>query len=155
MLIKYIIFAQYGFRSRLRCLASRESINVRRASSTRTDTAPVDPPTLPEIPEVDQPGIEWEVEPENIPDADAALGNIWTEVFRICPPVNVQGQPESSLDGTNDAGSFQSINDSEQTDDSDEDEDELNIAIDPAPGGISVESRLQEGFRVEVAKTGE
>ncbi|KAF8605878.1 hypothetical protein BDV93DRAFT_506496 [Ceratobasidium sp. AG-I] len=140
-------------KARLRRLASREAINSRRMSSTRANATPEDPPALPNIPEVGQSRIGWEFEPDDIPDADVDLGTIWAEVFHAHAPVEVEGQTESSLDGTNNAGSFQSINDSERVSES-EDEEESEIIIDHAPGGISLESRLQEGFRVEVAKTG-
>jgi hypothetical protein len=153
-LIVCIKCVNHDLRSRLRRLASRESINARRASSTRTNAAPADHPTFPEIPEVNELRADWEFEPEQIPDADLGLGNIWTEVFRMRAPINVQGQTESSLDRTNDAGSFQSVNESERT--SESDEDEVDIAINPAPGGISVALGRIRGFgRAESQENGE
>jgi hypothetical protein len=103
-----------------------------------------DPPVHPEI-----PGHGWDMEAEPIPEID--LSNIWDEVLCVWPTLDIGDGPESSLQGTNDAGSFVSARESEKTDHSIDDEE---IIYNPATDGLSPESQLKERFLVDMAKNG-
>ena len=90
-----------------------------------------------------------------MPDVEVELSNIWAEVLRARPPINDRNQTVSSLDGTNDAGSFESVNDSQKTSEGDEsDEGEILMVIDHGPGVLSPGERQQERYRVDAAKNG-
>ena len=83
---------KYSLRARLHRLASQESINLCCASSARANGPPEDPPAFSNVPEVDQSRIDWEFEPNNIPDAEVDLGTIWAEVFCAHAPIEVEAR---------------------------------------------------------------
>jgi hypothetical protein len=105
---------------------------------------PFDPP----VP-LEAPRDGWDMEIEPIPEID--LSNIWDEVLRVRPTLDIGDGARSSLQGTNDAGSFVSARESEKTDHSVDDED---VIYNPATNGLSPESLLKERFLVDVAKNG-
>jgi hypothetical protein len=137
-------------RHRLRRLASQESVNTRRAhQAVEPEPMPLDPPVLPDIYENGQQDIEWRAEIDNVPEEDLTI--VWEEVLRVRPPLDIEDKPDTSLQGTNDAGSFISANESERTDHT----EDGDIVYDPATGGLSPDSMLREQFMVDVAKNGE
>jgi hypothetical protein len=91
----------------------------------------------------------WEVETAPAPEID--LSDIWDQVLRIRPTLGVGDGPESSLQGTNNAGSFISAGESERTDHSVDDDE---VIYNPATNGLSPELLLKERFLVDVAKNG-
>jgi hypothetical protein len=140
-------------RRALRRLSSQQSIDAHRVRSPNVaepDTMPNDNaiPFDPSAP-LEVPRDGWDMETESIPEVD--LSNIWDEVLRVRPTLDIGDEPRSSLQGTNDAGSFVSARESEKTDHSIDDEE---VIYNPATDGLSPESLLKERFLVDVAKNG-
>jgi hypothetical protein len=100
----------------------------------------------PDIPEHLEPEIE--LEHDKVPEAD--LSNLWAEVWCTCPIIEVVDKPQTSLQGTNDAGSFISVRDSETDGTIDDDE----IIYDPVTNGLSPEAQLRAQFRIDAVKNG-
>jgi hypothetical protein len=140
-------------RRALRRASSQRSIDTHRARSPNVaepnaidnvDSFPNDPPAPHEVPEQG-----WEVEIEPAPEID--LSDIWDKVLHMRPTLDIGDAPKSSIQGTNNAGSFVSARESERTDHSVDDDE---VIYNPATNGLSPDSLLKERFLVDVAKNG-
>jgi hypothetical protein len=111
------------------------SPNVAEPNAIDNDSLLLDDlPAPPEVPEQ-----EWEVEAEPAPEID--LSDIWDKVLRMRPTLDIGDAPKSSLQGTNNAGSFVSARESERTDHSVDDDE---VIYNPMTNGLSPDSLLKE-----------
>jgi hypothetical protein len=121
------------------------SLNVAKHNSIYNDNIFLD--DLPAPPEVPEQG--WEVEAKPVPEID--LSDIWDKVLRMRLPLDIGDGPKSSLQGTNNAGSFISARESEKTDHSVDDDE---VIYNPTTNGLLPELLIKERFLVDVAKNG-
>lgn len=122
--------------------------------TARRDPTLVDPPALPDLPDAIQPGVHVESEPEDLPYMEMDFTDLWAEVLRARQPLNVPDRTMSTLDGTNNAGSFQSIDESQKTSEGDSDDGEIVMVYEHGPGVLSPGAKQQERYRVDAAKNG-
>ncbi|KAG9077494.1 hypothetical protein FRC06_008881, partial [Ceratobasidium sp. 370] len=84
-----------------------------------------------------------------VPGTNANIAEIWAKVLRTHTPIEVEDRPGSTLDGMNNAGSFQSVRESQKSDES-EDIPDQEIVLEAIEGSLL--RGMQERFKVKNVK---
>ncbi|KAG9080723.1 hypothetical protein FRC06_006222, partial [Ceratobasidium sp. 370] len=84
-----------------------------------------------------------------VPDTNANIAEIWAKVLHTHTPIEVEDRPGSTLDGTNNAGSFQSVRESQKSNES-EDIPDQEIVLEAIEGGLP--RGVWERFKVNNVK---
>ncbi|KAG8697460.1 hypothetical protein FRC08_006515 [Ceratobasidium sp. 394] len=137
--------------NRLSRRASQDSVNSHRNRHPSPDPPPS--PIPDQFPDDNHSEIAGEDGQQmEVPNTNVDLAAIWARVLRARPPVEVEDRPESTLDGTNNAGSFQSEPGSQKSGES-EDLPDREIRLEAVTDGLPRGAR--ERFKVNNVKNGE